>query len=42
MGIKPSFGFYFSKNQKWTGKAAYINVFNRTKTTKDVEFRNMA
>jgi len=31
LGIKPSFGFYFSKNQKWTGKIAYINVFNRTK-----------
>lgn len=30
-GIKPSFGFYFSKTQKWTGKVSYINVFNRTK-----------
>ena len=31
VGIKPSCGFYFSKNQKWTGKVSYINVFNRTK-----------
>jgi hypothetical protein len=31
VGIKPSFGFYFSKNQRWTGKVSYINVFNRTK-----------
>ncbi|WP_152270732.1 hypothetical protein [Agriterribacter humi] len=30
-GIKPSFGFYFSKKQRWTGKVSYINVFNRTK-----------
>ena len=30
-GLKPSFGFYFSKNQRWTGKVSYINVFNRTK-----------
>ncbi|MBI3720149.1 MAG: hypothetical protein HY252_16340 [Sphingobacteriales bacterium] len=31
VGIKPSFGFYFSKNQRWTGKVSYINIFNRTK-----------
>ena len=31
LGIKPTFGFYFSKAQKWTGKISYINVFNRTK-----------
>lgn len=31
LGIKPSFGFYFSENKKWTGKISYINVFNRTK-----------
>lgn len=30
-GIKPSVGFYFSSNQKWTGKVSYINIFNRTK-----------
>ena len=35
LGIKPSFGFYFSKNQKWTGKVSYINVFNRTNVTKE-------
>ncbi len=34
-GIKPSLGFYFSKAQRWTGKVSYINVFNRTKITKD-------
>ena len=35
LGIKPSFGFYFSKNQRWTGKLSYINVFNRDKITKE-------
>lgn len=35
LGIKPSFGFYFSKTQKWTGKVSYINVFNRTQATKE-------
>jgi hypothetical protein len=35
LGIKPSIGFYFSKAQKWTGKVSYINIFNRTKITKD-------
>ena len=34
-GLKPSLGFYFSKNRKWTGKISYINVFNRDKTTKE-------
>jgi hypothetical protein len=32
-GIKPSFGFYFSPTQKWTGKVSYINIFNRDKRT---------
>jgi hypothetical protein len=35
LGIKPSFGFYFSKNQGWTGKISYINIFNRDKATKE-------
>jgi hypothetical protein len=35
LGIKPSLGFYFSKNQRWTGKLSYINIFNRDKTTKE-------
>ena len=35
LGIKPSFGFYFSKSQKWTGKISYINIFNRDKTAKE-------
>lgn len=34
-GIKPSFYFYFSKSQKWTGKISYINIFNRGKTIKE-------
>lgn len=34
LGIKPSFVFYFSKSQKWTGKISYINIFNRDNTTK--------
>lgn len=35
LGIKPSFGFYFSKSQRWTGKISYINIFNRGKTIKE-------
>jgi hypothetical protein len=35
LGIKSSFGFCFSKNQHWTGKISYINVFNRYMTTKE-------
>lgn len=30
-GIKPSIGWHFSKNQRWTGKVSFINVFDRTK-----------
>jgi hypothetical protein len=29
LGLKPSVGFYFSANQKVTGKISYINVLNR-------------
>ena len=35
LGIKPSFGFYFSPTQKWTGKVSYINIFNRDKRTNE-------
>lgn len=35
LGIKPSLGFHFSKNQKWSGKVSFVNIFNRDKTTKD-------
>ena len=35
LGIKPSFGFYFSESKKWTGKISYINIFNRDKTTNE-------
>ena len=35
IGIKPSFGFYFSKNQSWTGKISCINIFNRDFLTKE-------
>ena len=35
LGIKPSIEFYFSKNQRWTGKLSYINIFNQNKTTKE-------
>ena len=31
-GIKPSLGFYFSENQRWSGKVSFINIFNRTST----------
>ena len=33
--IKPSFGFYFSSKQRWTGKISYINVFNRGTVIKE-------
>jgi hypothetical protein len=32
-GIKPSLGFYFLPNQRWTGKVSYINIFNRDRRT---------
>ncbi|MCW3089984.1 MAG: hypothetical protein JWP81_1053 [Ferruginibacter sp.] len=35
LGVKPSCGFYFSRNQKWIGKISYINIFNRHKATKE-------
>lgn len=35
LGLKPSFGFYFSKTQRWTGKISYINVFNRAEVAKE-------
>jgi hypothetical protein len=35
LGIKPSVGFYFSKNQKLSGKVSFVNIFNRDKTTKN-------
>ena len=34
LGIKPSFGSYFSKSQRWKIKMSYINIFNRDKQTK--------
>ena len=34
LGIKPSFGLYFSPLQKWTVKFSYINIFKRDKRTK--------
>ena len=33
-GIKPSFGFHFSNNQRWAGKLSFINIFNRGELTK--------
>lgn len=36
LGVKPSLGFYFSSDQKWTGKVSYINVFDRdNRSTED-------
>jgi len=35
LGVKPSFGFYFSEKQRWTGKISYINIFNRDTTSKE-------
>jgi hypothetical protein len=33
LGIKPSLGFYFSKNQRVTGKLSFINIFHREETS---------
>lgn len=33
-GMKPSFGFYFSSSQKWTGRVSYLNIVNRDEKTK--------
>ena len=35
LGVKPAFGFNFSKTQRWIGNISYINVFNRDNTTKE-------
>ena len=35
LGLKPSFGFYFSESHRWTGKVSFINIFNRDETTND-------
>jgi len=34
LGLKPSLGFYFSSNQKVTGKLSYINVLKREERAK--------
>jgi len=33
LGIKPSVEIFFSKNNKWTAKVSYINIFKREKIT---------
>jgi hypothetical protein len=35
VGLKPSFGFYFSESQRWVGKLSYIHIFNRDEATKE-------
>ncbi len=35
LGVKPAVGFYLSSNQKWMGKLAYINIFNRENKIKE-------
>lgn len=35
LGVKPSLGFYFSSNQRLTGKVSYINIFNREEKAKE-------
>lgn len=40
-GLKPSFGFYFSNNQRWMGKISFINIFNREELTKE-DFGSMS
>jgi hypothetical protein len=35
LAIKPSIGFNFSKNQRFTGKVSFVNIFNREPMSKD-------
>lgn len=35
MTLKPSVGFYFPKNKRFTAKFAFTNVYNRYKPTKE-------
>ncbi len=35
LGVKPSLGFFFSENQKWTGRISYIHLFNRDTRSKE-------
>jgi len=35
LGMKSSFGIYFSETQKWTVKISYINIFNRDKLSRE-------
>lgn len=36
LGVKPSLGFYLSSHRRWTGRIAYINIFNPQKpSTRD-------
>lgn len=43
MGIKPSAGFFLSKNRKWMARASYINIFNRTKAPgDDIDFSSVS
>ncbi len=41
LGLKPSLGFYFSSNQKVTGKISYINVLKREERAKQ-NFRSVS
>ena len=34
LGIKPAVGFYFPASKRWEAKVAYINIFDRNKSTK--------
>jgi hypothetical protein len=35
LGIKPTLGFHFGKQQRWMGKASFINVYNRDALTEE-------
>lgn len=35
LGLKPSIGFYFLEDRKWTAKVSYINIFDRDEITKE-------
>lgn len=33
LGVEPSLGFYFSRNQQWWGKISFINVFQNDQSS---------
>lgn len=41
LGIKPSLGFYFSENKRWTATISYLNIFHR-KASGNTDFGSLS